>query len=132
MLAEEIRKSLSKPFVWGEHDCCLFACDVVKALTGEDMAHDFRGKYTNKLEAVRVIKEFAGGGLAELAAKRAAESGLKEAPIPFAGRGDVVLVDNNGHDALGIVMDGRAVCAGPDGLVFLPRKLWKTAWKVGE
>jgi len=29
-------------FEWGKHDCCLFACDAVKEITGEDPAYAFR------------------------------------------------------------------------------------------
>jgi len=31
-----------RPFRWGEHDCCLFAADLIEAVTGVDPAAAFR------------------------------------------------------------------------------------------
>jgi len=52
-------------FEWGKHDCCLFACDAVKEITGEDPAYAFRGKYKDGVGAYELIKEYGGGGLEE-------------------------------------------------------------------
>lgn len=133
-LADYIESVRNIPFTWGSFDCCLFACDAVMAMTGLDMAEDFRGKYSTDREALVALREFAGGGVAELAAKRALELGIREVVPAMAQRGDVVLVDNQGNDALGIVgLDGlTAYCAGVGGLVELPRKFWKTAYRIGE
>ena len=67
-LAEAIEAANERPFSWGRHDCCLFACDAVMAMTGVDPAKPFRGKYKTKRGAFGVLKRFAalrqaqGGG----------------------------------------------------------------------
>ena len=33
-----IQARLAAPFAWGEHDCCLFVCDAVQAITGQDLS----------------------------------------------------------------------------------------------
>ena len=42
-------------FAWGENDCCLFAANSILAITGTDIADDFRGKYTDEASAFELI-----------------------------------------------------------------------------
>lgn len=51
-LAEMARR----PFVWGEHDCCLVVADWwLTVHGGEDPAIDFRGTYATEAEARAII-----------------------------------------------------------------------------
>jgi hypothetical protein len=131
-LAEFIHERLTSPFVWGQNDCCLFACDAVLAMTGVDLAASFRGKYSDTKSAYKLIKSYAGGGLSEFADKVAAENSIQEVGLNYATGGDVVLVTGDQGDTLGVVeLNGRDVVAtGPEGLMRLPRANWKKAWKV--
>lgn len=131
-LADFIHGRLKSPFVWGQNDCCLFACDAVLAVTGIDLASQFRDKYSDTRSACNLIKSYAGGGLAEFADKVAEENGIKEVELNYATGGDVVLVTGDQGDTLGIVeLNGREVLAtGPEGLMRLPRANWKKAWKI--
>ena len=45
LLADFIESRRERPFVWGQHDCCLFAADWVALATGQDPAETHRGKY---------------------------------------------------------------------------------------
>jgi hypothetical protein len=132
-LAKSLHEAKTTPFVWGEFDCSLFACNVVRDITGTDIAHDFRGTYTNAIGAYRRIREFAGGGLMELAEKRAAEFGMPVISPMRASRGDIVLVHHKTEDALGIIgLDSRFVkCVGHTGLIELPVSCVTRAWRVG-
>jgi hypothetical protein len=131
-LADFIHANLRTPFAWGKFDCCLFACDAVQAVTGTDLARDFRGKYDSLASAYAMAKEYSGGAIAELAEKKAAEYELAEVPLAFASRGDVVLVSTVLGDALGIIgMDGiDALCSASHGLVKVSRSAWKKAWRI--
>lgn len=135
-LADFIHSRLRTPFAWGSQDCALFACDAVQVITGTDLAADFRGKYADARAALVAIREYAGGGIDLLAEKKAAQFGLKEVPINFASRGDIVLIQQDGDPesrlALGIVgMNGRhALCAGDEGLKHITREQWVKAWKI--
>ena len=44
ILNQHIDAARGKPFKRGSHDCCMWAADVVVALTGIDYAEDFRGR----------------------------------------------------------------------------------------
>ena len=54
---------MDKPFEWGKHDCCLFAANVVKAMTGEDPMVEFRGKYTDQESAIAALKKYGSVNL---------------------------------------------------------------------
>ncbi|MGH9552310.1 MAG: DUF6950 family protein [Terriglobales bacterium] len=131
ILSDQIRAAQAKTFKWGTFDCSLWTCDVVFALTGVDLAADFRGKYSTSRAAKEVIKQFAGADLEALAVKRGAEFGMEEIDPQLASRGDVVLV-RSGRKGLGIVaLDGMcAHCASFRGLARVPRSMWLRAWRV--
>jgi hypothetical protein len=122
------------PFVWGEHDCALFAADAVQAMTGVDIAADFRGKYSSEAEAFALIKELTGGEtVADAAAWCAAKHGMLEWKHPLmAQRGDLVVLEESGRLIAGIVsLNGRQLlCAGESGLHRLPITDIKRAWHV--
>ncbi len=54
------------PFVWGERDCALWACDWIKAERGNDPAERLRGTYGSALACARLLND--AGGLVALSA----------------------------------------------------------------
>lgn len=131
-----VRQRKREPFAWGRHDCALFACDAIEAMTDVDLGWSFRGNYASEEEAGDRIREFcqdAGAVLTDVVEILANEYGLIETPVPFAGRGDLVSIEAAGKPSLGIMVDARAAFAGEHGragLVMLPRGRIKRAWKV--
>lgn len=128
----------NEPFKWGSMDCCLFACDAVRELTGIDLAHDFRGRYDSALTAVREMKRFTGDATAQddlveaVAVKVTAQFGLREVPLLMAQRGDVVLLQSPNGKSLGILGLGgtRVHASGPDGVISVPLKECLRAWLI--
>ncbi|MDB5967340.1 MAG: hypothetical protein JWQ72_3840 [Polaromonas sp.] len=116
------------PFAWAYNDCCTFAADAVKAMTGADPMRSLRGRYTSRQGAARLIK--AEGGLKALVSRYMGE------PMPYpltAGRGDVVLFameDPYGPEALGIATGANISAPGPAGTVLLPLTAVQAAWWV--
>jgi hypothetical protein len=119
-------------FTFGANDCCLFAAGAVEAMTGEDLAGKFRGKYRTKHGAQQVLKKYAGGGVRELMVRMAADHGLIEAAPPMLTRGSVALILNDGRESLGIVdLTGMAIVApGIVGMVRMPIDRAITGWLV--
>jgi hypothetical protein len=78
------------PFGWGTNDCCSFAFDSIEAITGVDIGGWFRGRYTMRLEAFMLLKEYSGGSVVETWDKLAEDYGLEEIPIGEIQAGDVV------------------------------------------
>lgn len=120
-----IEAARARPFAWGSMDCCLFAADVVHALTGEDHAAAFRGRYASRREAVALLATLGG-----LEAVLTSVLGPRLAQARQAQRGDVVLTRTPGGPAVGVCCGARAAFAAPTGLTFLPPSAWASAWRV--
>jgi len=116
------------PFKWGKHDCALFAADGVKAITGVDLAAEWRGKYRSLRGAMSVIDR-EGGTMAGFVDDR-----LERMPVSLAQRGDVVWREQEGPfgGALGMVAPGgvQAGFPGKVGVVLAPLTSCSIAWRV--
>lgn len=111
-------------FKWGRLDCCLFAADVLKALHGVDYAEQWRGKYSSYFGALRMIAPH--GSLAGLVSS---VFGDMKPPL-LARRGDLVIAAMPEGDAVGIADGDGAMFMAEKGLVRVPLKLCKGAWRV--
>lgn len=127
-LAAHIASAREAQFRWGSFDCALFAAGAVHAMTGVDLAADFRGKYSDEVQARSLFA----------AALDHASGMLPPIELGFARRGDLVLVKNGSvlsgvsEPGLAIVgLDGRrALAAAERGLVYISRANWIRAWRV--
>ena len=122
-LIEDRRRT---PFAWGVHDCCLFAADAVLAITGTDLAADWRGTYSSEHSAARMLQQ--QGGCEALVARH-----LPAYTHPLmAHRGDVVCVDLEGRATLGVVVgNGFWAAPGEHGLVMRPMAEVQRVYAVG-
>ena len=94
----------SKTFVWGKHDCVIFAADAVKAMTGHDLARSYRGLYTNQFEAYEIIAR--ADGLGKITDKECETYGFSKIDHPMkAQRGDLVMIVTKLGDTMGIVSE---------------------------
>ena len=127
------------PFAWGSNDCALFAADAVLAITGTDIAGDFRGKYTDEAGAFALIASVTGKGtdpaaaVGDAAAWCAEKAGLVELKqVLMAQRGDLVVIPDAGRLIAGVVhLSGRhVVSVGEAGLKRLPIMDVVRAWRV--
>lgn len=120
-----------RPFKWGEFDCCLAACDLIRFLTGIDPAEKFRGTYSDELGAKKHIGDF--GSVGELAVEVLGSYGFEELELPkTAQRGDIALISTPEYgETLGFVStSGRIAAPGARGLVFYPITEILRGWKV--
>jgi hypothetical protein len=118
-----IQQRQAQPFAWGLHDCCLFVCDGIEAITGHDPAADLRG-YSTEREALRVLQ--AHGGVRGLAESRAGKS----VPVLAAQVGDVGLLPLDGRDTLALCGGAHWLAPGALGLVALPLDAASLAWRA--
>ena len=136
-----LRDHANAPFAWGINDCSLFAANAIQAITGVDIADDFRGKYSDEGSAFALIKEVTGGTtVADAAAYCASKHGLVEwvdtadgKPLPLmAKRGDLCVADNAGRLIAGVVdLSGKFVaCMGERGIIRLSLRKIQRAWHV--
>ncbi|MEH4929999.1 DUF6950 family protein [Enterobacter cloacae] len=118
-----IRAAEKRPFLWGEHDCCLFAADCAEAMTGENFADGWRGTYDSETGAKKVLLR-GGGSLEKVLAKY-----LDEVPVKMAQRGDIAIVENAGTRCAGVIYGGAVWVPGETSLVCLRVKPLST-WRV--
>lgn len=118
-----IRAAEKRPFLWGEHDCCLFAADCAEAMTGDNFADGWRGTYDSETGAKKALLR-GGGSLEKVLAKY-----LDEVPVKMAQRGDIAVVENAGTRCAGVIYGGAVWVPGETGLVCLRDKPL-SAWRV--
>lgn len=122
-----IEDARDRAYVLGEHDCFRLACRCIEALTGVDRWPEFAG-YKTKREALSKLARF--GHSFEDAGDwffNAPRVGIKR-----ARRGDIAaLADDVGAKHLAVVVDHRAACLLPQGLLFIPATRCHCAWRVG-
>lgn len=118
-----IRAAEKRPFLWGEHDCCLFAADCAEAMTGDNFADGWRGTYDSETGAKKALLR-GGGSLEKVLAKC-----LDEVPVKMAQRGDIAVVENAGTRCAGVIYGGAVWVPGETGLVCLRIKPL-SAWRV--
>lgn len=134
-----IAENSDRLFQYGYWDCCLFACGAIEAMTGEDIALPFRGKYSTRRGAFDIAQQYCGERSIEtLAAKVASENGMPETTPNLARRGDLVLIERPfGHSAGIVALNGSQIFItgelsrnGGSGLGFVPISRAVRAWRV--
>lgn len=125
-LAKSIENARNQAFRWGENDCCMFANRVYCAMTGQDIAAEFRGTYKTAAGAMRALKKRGFHSIREAVSHYVGN----EINPKQAQRGDLVLVVRDGAESLGVCVGMFGAFAGIEQLQFLPMSEFVTAWRV--
>jgi len=125
-ILDDFMAAANRPFEWGAWDCGLFSADCIQAMTGVDIAAEFRGRYSTAKGARKVMR----GSIGEMMDRVSQTYGMPEIDPLLAQRGDMCMVDSPLGDALGICVGSKVACTGPDGLAFVPVSSAIRAWKV--
>lgn len=129
-LAAALDKHQDAEFRYGVADCFLFACDVIRDVTGADYAEPWRGKYRSAhgaLRAIAVHGDFVDAMCAVFGPVR---------PIFAVKKGDPVLVHRDlvesdaVAEALGIFNGDDITCLTDRGLITLPLTCGRGCWHV--
>ena len=116
MLFEYISLHASKPFKWGENDCCTFIGEWIRIKTGRDYLAEHKPWRTAR-QAAKKLKDL--GGIPALL-----QSNLKQINPNMAQDGDLTIYQGTAN-----LFSGRhIVSVGLDGLVFTDRIKAKEAW----
>jgi hypothetical protein len=124
-LRKYLAEGASRPFAWGEEDCCLFPSGWVLLATGRDPAAPFRGRYRGARRAQRFIA--GAGGLAPLVTEAMASIGMAETTSPCAG--DVGVVRDQAGDVFAIFTGALWASKALEGLL-MGRHEMVRAWSV--
>lgn len=121
-LAACLAERTLRAFEWGTHDCCLYVCDAVLAMTGRDPAANVRG-YSTEREAARIVKQLGG-----MRAIGAARFGAEIAPA-LAQIGDVGLIEIEARESLALCGGVHWLAPGLDQVEVLPFTAAVAAWR---
>ena len=109
LLVEHFDSTAGKTFEWGVFDCALNVADSTLAMTGFDLAKDFRGTYSDEEGAYRALQEHGYENMLDCA-----EKNLPRADSPLLGHdGDIAAFKPENHWMLGLLYRGRAFAPSP-------------------
>lgn len=126
-LAAYLEPLRTRPFAWGEHDCCTFTAGAVEAMTGVDPIPEFRDRYTTAIGSARALRRYGAGTLAATL-----DGKFARISPPLAHRGDLIMSSG----LLGLAWGAFLIAVGSDGdregLVRIERARWvdPIAWRV--
>jgi hypothetical protein len=128
-LAEAIEGAKDRGFQYGAFDCCLFAASIIEAITGTNLMKGM--EYGSEDDALQVIQSL-GSDLLFAVTAIAQQHELESIAPAFAQRGDLVIVNVNDKQVVGIIgTDARyAVCTTLRGVVQIERERIIAAWRV--
>ena len=135
-LMAEVELARTIPFMWGLHDCCIFVADCVYAITGEDLAHNWRDRYYDEASMQIFLASQDLTDLTSVADALAAENQLEQVDPRQGRRGDIYQFDTLLGPTLGVLVDSRIVTTAPQGTKFIHLEdiIYKPntrTWKVG-
>ncbi|MDP2738703.1 MAG: hypothetical protein Q8O82_08385 [Pseudorhodobacter sp.] len=105
-----IASSVARPFVYGQHDCALFAAGAVQAMCGVDLAAAWRGHYATRLGGIRALRRAGFRDHIDVAARQFAEVAAAAARV-----GDLAVVAGDDGPALGLVQGPMIYVLRPGG-----------------
>ncbi len=118
-----------RPYQWGSHDCALFGCGALEALTGGDYGQPWRGKYRSEAGAAKMLRR---AGFDDHDAAFTAALGQPVPPLRLR-RGDII----SDGERIGLLWWAGAPIAlfvGRDGeregLVTFPATVIVRGWRV--
>jgi hypothetical protein len=115
-LPEYITAHLTKPFKWGENDCCTFIGAWVQIKAGRDYLTEHKPWRTAR-QAAKKLRDL--GGIRGLL-----ESNLKQINPNIAQDGDLTIYQGTAH----LFSGWHIVSVGIYGLIFTDRTVAKEAW----
>jgi hypothetical protein len=110
----------------GVHDCALFPAGAVEAMTGVDLAAEWRGRYTSFEEGFNALKAAGYRDHIDLVARH-----FEEIAPAFAAAGDLAVVDGPLGPSLGVVQGEGVYVLTTTRMGLLPLTHAFRAFRVG-
>ena len=126
ILAKAVAAANDVPFAWGSQDCCLFAANVVLAITDEDYAAEFRGHYSTATGATKALQRYGMGSIRKTIDAKFGSS----LPPLMARRGDLLLAMTSRGESLGVSMGATSAFKSPSGVAMLRLDACLCCWRV--
>lgn len=122
-----LAQNAGRSFQPGVFDCSLFSADCLLAMTGEDPAADYRGKYTTVAQGLALLQ---ADGYADQEAF--VDAHFIETSRFYARAGDLAVVDQRGQTGVGVVTGPSiSVVTLGRGIGQVPLSSARRAFRVG-
>lgn len=124
-LNEHLEACARTPFAWGAHDCITFAAKAVVASGGPDLMGCIARPW-NRRRAMLFVDLL--GGVAGCITALARVANMVPIANGYAMRGHLVLVDNSGQPAAGVVLGTQVAVVADPGYALRPFRNITHAW----
>lgn len=127
-LADYLAEVAGRRFRPGSHDCALFAAGAVAAMTGHDLAAEWRGKYLSLGAGRAMLRARGYADHIDLASEY-----FRPVSPALAQVGDLAVLPGDlpaEAGALGVVQGAAVYALRPQGLVTINRLHMKRAFRV--
>lgn len=123
-----LRERRAQPYVYGSNDCFWFSHAAVMAMTDSDILPGVAPPMS-RLAAARFL---LARGYGDVEGLMTALVGPPRDSPKLMGRGDIVSFVNGESDQphLAIVTGSSAATPGRDGILWVPRMMWRRGWRV--
>ena len=122
-----LHENKDRSFAWGKWDCCIFANDCIKAMTGEDLIPK-ELKWKDEKSAMQSIKVY-GGTLLKSIDKACKAKKLKSIDLNYVTKGDLVVFKE--ETQLAGICDGFAILGPTDDGISVKKDVdLKKAWRI--
>lgn len=116
------------PLIYGKHDCMLFPAGAIWAMTGVDLAKEYRERYSTALEGMQLLRNAGYRSQYEYIRKN-----FEEVHPAFAKVGDIALVKNEKNVLVGGIIQGEGIFVlSNKGLILVQREKAVRTYKVGD
>ena len=122
-----LQENKSKPFKWGEWDCCKFSNALIKVMTGEDLIPKTL-KWKDEESAMKAIKKY-GGTLGKSIEKACKEKGVAEIDKNYMTCGDLVVYKQE-SELVGICEGFGILTPTDDGIGLVNNDLAVRVWRI--
>jgi hypothetical protein len=130
ILNRAIREYRNTPFNWNTYNCGLASAKIASSYAGEDFGKEFEPYCNSSLSAMRMLKE--RGGFPSIMR----DLGFATVAKDQAEAGDAITLRWNHkgkvREALGLVVDHRAIFVNDSGLIFVDKSKCSKAWRVPQ
>ena len=121
-----LKSYVGAPLVYGRSDCAIYAADAVCAMTGHDLAAEYRGRYRTLAGGLRVLRSHGYDGHEAFLAAH-----CPVVAVGLARCGDIAIFEDAADGpSLGVVIGAAARVRTRAGLGSLDRMTASRAYRI--
>lgn len=130
LLHKFLTANRSREFGWGTWDCCTFANDALRVISGQSVIPP-ELTWSNEREAMEKVQKY-GRTFANAIKKAARAAGLVPVDVKHITAGDLVIYQNDNEEVCGICDGFSLLSPSDEGYAFSRCEKARLAWRVPD